>query len=163
MDELVYNDRTRAIFALLDASGVAYSRQHHAAVDSSEHAAKLRGVPLAMGGKSLLFKIGKRPDFRLLVISAAQRTDGRLIRKHFGVQKMRFARTEELMAHTGLRPGCVPPFGRPIFDLPVYVEAELAAREEIAFTAADHRISVRMKVADYLAVAKVDGVFSFCR
>ena len=163
MADFAYNAVTESIFALLDASGVPYQRQHHAAVESSEHAAQLRGVPLAMGGKSLLFKIGRRPDFRLMVISAAQRTDGRRMRHHFGVQKMRFARTEELLAHTGLRPGCVPPFGRPIFDLPVYVDAELAAGEELAFTAADHRVSVRMAMADYLAVARVDGVFDFRR
>lgn len=120
-------------------------------------------MSLAIGGKSLLFKIGKRPDFRLLVLSAARRTDNRLIRKHFGVQKLRFARTEELLEHTGLRPGCVPPFGRPIFDLPLYVDQELADKAEIAFTPADHRISVRMAMADYLAVAAPVDVFAFSR
>jgi len=163
MAECAENSVTQAIFALLDASGRPFSRQEHIALTSSEHAAELRGVPLAMGGKSLLFKIGKRPDFRLMVVSAARRTDNRLIRKHFGVQKLRFARTEELLAHTGLTPGCVPPFGRPIFDLPVYVDAELAGREEVAFTPGDHRISVRMRMEDYLAVARVDGVFGFSR
>ena len=111
----------------------------------------------------LLFKIGKQPDFRLFVVSAALRTDNRPMRRFFGVQKLRFARREELLSLTGLEPGCVPPFGRPLFDLPLYVDAGIAAGDEIAFTAADHRVSIRMKMADYLAVAKPEAVFSFSR
>ena len=55
MAECAENSVTQAIFALLDASGRPFSRQEHIALTSSEHAAELRGVPLAMGGKSLLF------------------------------------------------------------------------------------------------------------
>lgn len=155
------NTVTKDIFALLDASGCPYERIDHPAVRTSADAARLRGTPLSIGGKSLLFKIGKQPDFRLFIVAASRRTANRPLRQFFGVQKLRFARREELLAHTGLEPGCVPPFGRPIFDLPVYVDSALAAGEELAFTAADHRISVRMKMADYLAAAKPDGVFAF--
>lgn len=156
-------DPTRAIFALLDQAGVPYERIEHPAARTSEEAAAVRGTPLAIGGKSLLFKIGKQPDFRLCIVSAARQTDNRPMRKFFGVQKLRFARREELLQHTGLAPGCVPPFGRPIFDLPLFVDAALADEEELAFTAANHQISVRMRMADYLAVARPDGVFHFSR
>jgi prolyl-tRNA editing enzyme YbaK/EbsC (Cys-tRNA(Pro) deacylase) len=155
------NATTQAILALLDASGRPYERMDHPPIRTSEDAARLRGTDLAIGGKSLLFKIGTEPDFRLFVVSGARRTANRPMRHFFGVQKLRFARREELFQHTGLEPGCVPPFGRPIFDLPVYVDALLAKGSHIAFSAADHRVSVRMKMADYLAVAQPDGVFSF--
>ncbi len=154
---------TKQIFGLLRASGHPHTWQHHAPIVSSLHAAELRGASLAIGGKSLLFKIGKQPDFRLMVLSAARLTDNRLIRKHFGVQKLRFARPEELLAHTGLRPGCVPPFGRPVFDVPLYVDQELAEKAEIAFTPADHCISVRMAMAHYLEVSAPVDVFAFSR
>ena len=154
---------TDRIVSMLDAAGVPYHRLEHAAVKTSEEAALTRGTPLAIGGKSLLFKIGKQPDFRLFVVSAALRTDNRPMRRFFGVQKLRFARREELLSLTGLEPGCVPPFGRPLFDLPLYVDAGIAAGEEIAFTAADHRVSIRMKMGDYLAVAKPEAVFAFSR
>jgi len=154
---------TQAIFELLEGSGRPFERLDHPPVRTSEHAAELRGTPLSIGGKSLLFKVGKKPDFRLFVLKASQRTENRPMRKFFGVQKLRFARPEELLAHTGLTPGCVPPFGRPVFDLPVYVDAELAAGDEIAFTAADHRISVRMAMADFLEIAQPDGIFAFAR
>ena len=102
-------------------------------------------------------------DGWLFVLSAARRTDNRPMRHHLGVQKLRFARREELLTHTGLEPGCVPPFGHPLFNLPVYVDASLAAGEEIAFTAADHRLSIRMAMGDYLAVARPAGIFDFSR
>ncbi len=154
---------TETILALLDEAGVAYTRIDHPVVKTSEEAAQTRGTPLEIGGKSLLLKIGKKPDFRLFVVSASRRTDNRPLRKFLGVQKLRFARRDELLAHTGLEPGCVPPFGRPVFALPVYVDAHLAAGDEIAFTAADHCVSIRMKMADYLAVAQPEAVFSFSR
>jgi prolyl-tRNA editing enzyme YbaK/EbsC (Cys-tRNA(Pro) deacylase) len=154
---------TDRIVALLNAAGVAYTRLEHPVVKTSEEAARTRGTPLEIGGKSLLFKIGKTSDFRLFVVSAARRTDNRPMRRFFGVQKLRFARREELMVHTGLEPGCVPPFGPPVFDVPLYVDTHLAGLEEIAFTAANHRLSIRMKMADYLAVAKPAAVFSFSR
>ena len=154
---------TRALLGLLDDAGVPYARIAHPPVRTSEDAARLRGTPLEIGGKSLLFKIGKQPDFRLFVLSAARRTDNRPMRHHLGVQKLRFARREELLTHTGLEPGCVPPFGHPLFNLPVYVDASLAAGEEIAFTAADHRLSIRMAMGDYLAVARPAGICDFSR
>jgi Ala-tRNA(Pro) deacylase len=154
---------SETILTLLEASGVPYTRIDHPVVKTSEEAARTRGTPLAIGGKSLLLKIGKKPDFRLFVVSASRRTDNRPLRKFLGVQKLRFARREELLAHTGLEPGCVPPFGRPVFDLPVYVDAHLAAGAEIAFTAADHCVSIRMQMSDYLALAQPEAVFAFSR
>ncbi len=160
-DEWVENERTVAIFDLLNRSGRPYVRTVHRASRSTEDAARLRGATAAIGGKTLLFKVGTTADFRLLVVAGNRRTDNRLIRHAFGVQKLRFARVEELLALTGLTPGCVPPFGPPIFPLPVYVDEMLTLGDEIAFTAADHRISVRMAMADYLAVAQPAGIFAF--
>lgn len=116
-----------------------------------------------MGGKSLLFKRGKRRDFCMVVVSAAAATDNRILRKYLGVQRLRFATRDELHHHTGLTPGCVPPFGHPVFDLPLYVEAGLAAGDTIAFTAGDHRVSIVMQMADYLELAQPDGIFAFAR
>ncbi|HCH63110.1 MAG TPA: hypothetical protein DFR83_09915 [Deltaproteobacteria bacterium] len=159
----IVSTTTERIMSLLDSAGVPYRCIEHPVVRTSEEAARVRGTPLEIGGKSLLFKIGKKSDFCLFVVSAALRTDNRPMRRFLGVQKLRFARREELLSHTGLEPGCVPPFGAPIFDLPLYVDERLAAGEEIAFTAADHRMSIRMKMADYLTVANPTGVFAFSR
>lgn len=74
---------------------------------------------------------------------------------------MRFATAEELLALTGLTPGCVPPFGHPIFDIPLYVDRSIVDNDEIAFSAGLHTASIRMRTADYLRAAQPAATFSF--
>ncbi len=146
------------IEALLD--GVDYERIVHPPTHSAEQASEVRGTPLAIGGKSLVFKLGKR-DFAMLVVSGARRTSNRAIRHGLGVQRLRFARPEELRHHTGLTPGCVPPFGRPVFDLPLYVDQGTVDQERIAFSLASHEESVVMRTADWLRIANPTRIFPF--
>lgn len=132
----------------------------HAYADTADSVAEARGTPVDMGGKSLVFKL---PDgFALFVLSGARRIDSKAIRGRFG-GKLRFATREELHALTGLVPGCVPPFGRPLFELALYVDQATADRDVIAFSAASHTRSAQMATADYLAIAKPSAVFSFSR
>ena len=140
-------------------TGVPHQRIEHDPISSSEDAARLRGTPLAIGGKSLVMKVGGL--FAVFVISAARRSQGRLIRRHFGASRLRFATHEELLSLTGLTPGCVPPFGPPVFELPLYVEQSIIDNERIAFSAGSHTISMVMTVPDYLAIARPTAVFAF--
>jgi hypothetical protein len=48
------------------------------------------------------------------VLPANCKADSAAIRNELGVRKTRFANREELWELTGLVPGSVPPFGRPI-------------------------------------------------
>ena len=142
-------------------TGLPVQRIEHAPITTSQEAARLRGTPLAIGGKSLVMKVGG--VFGVFVISAARQSQGRLVRQHFGASRLRFATRDELLQLTGLTPGCVPPFGRPIFDLPLYVEQSIADNDRIAFSAGSHTTSMVMSVADYLATARPEAVFSFAR
>lgn len=138
-----------------------HERLHHAPTHTSQEAAAIRGVPLAIGGKSLVMKVGQ--SFAVFAISGARQLHGRRVQRHLKVSRLRFARREELHALTGLVPGCVPPFGRPIFDLPLYVDASIAANERIAFTPGDHGASIIMPVPDYLQLADPTDIFDFGR
>ena len=44
--------------------------------------------------------------------------------------------------------GAMPPFGK-LFDMPVFVDAELAAQEFIAFNAGTHRDVIHMSFGDF--------------
>ena len=138
-----------------------YSRLSHAPTHTAEAAAEARGVPLEIGGKSLVMKVGH--SFALFAISGARQLHGRRIQRHLKASRLRFARHEELWALTGLVPGCVPPFGRPIFDLPLYVDASLVANDRIAFSPGDHATSILMAVPDYLRHAAPTDIFDFAR
>lgn len=157
------NPVTEHILALLRASGRPFDEQRHALSHTAAEAARARGTPLNIGGKSLVLKLGKRPDFGLFVVSGARRLDNRSVRHALGISRMRFATEEELLQLTGLRPGSVPPFGRPLFDLPLYVDTFTAQQPIIAFTLADHAHSAVMTTEDWLAVAKPEAVAVFSR
>lgn len=150
-----------SLLALLEASGRPFRVVEHAYAHSADEVAALRGTPLAIGGKSLVFKL--QTGFALFVLSGARRTDNRLLRLHLGIQRLRFARPEELSALTELSPGCIPPFGRPLFDLPLYVDTATARQPQIAFSLASHTRSVCMATADYLAIAQPTDIYPFAK
>jgi Ala-tRNA(Pro) deacylase len=141
-----------AIRALLDERVIAYRVVEHAPTRTSEESAAARGEELRTGGKALLLRVDDA--FRLLVLSAASKLDSGAVRKHFGARKARFATREELLELTGLEPGSVPPFGRPILELPLHADPGLRANERIAFNAGSLTTSIVMGLDDWTAVAR---------
>ena len=148
------------ISALLTGQGVPFQRLIHPRATSAEEAARLRGTPLHMGGKALVMKTD-RLGFVVLALRGSDTVFNRGLRQHLGIRRYRFATLEELEALTGLTPGCVPPFGRPLFDMPLYVDAQLAAAEQIAFTAGSHTHSIVMTTKDWLSASRPHEVFAF--
>ena len=59
-------------------------------------------------------------------------------------------------------PGCVPPFGRPILDLDLYVDEALLHNDRIAFNAGSLTDSIIMEMEDYVALAE-PAVFAFSK
>ncbi|MCA9252578.1 MAG: YbaK/EbsC family protein [Phycisphaerae bacterium] len=143
---------------LLDDAGIAYRHIHHEVTRTSEDSARVRGEDLRIGGKALLVKTDD--TFRLFVLSAANKFRSVAIKKHFGCKGVRFASADELMALTGLVPGCVPPFGKPILPFELYVDESIVANERIAFNAGSLTDSIIMNVDDYLQIAAPE-IFAF--
>ena len=139
------------ILGLLDATGASYRTLHHAPTRTSEEAASVRGESTRIGAKALLLKLDQ--TFSLFVISAALRLDSKLIRKHLGAKKSRFATSEELLALTGLVPGSVPPVGRPILPFDLYLAPVLTEEPRVAFNAGSLTDSVIVDTSTYLKVA----------
>jgi prolyl-tRNA editing enzyme YbaK/EbsC (Cys-tRNA(Pro) deacylase) len=150
-----------SIRALLRGHGAAFREVQHAPTRTSEESARARGVPLALGGKAIVGKCGE--TFRLFVFSAARRLDSGAIRRHFGSRHLRFASADELRQITSLEPGAVPPFGRPVLPLDLYVDQSILDNDQIAFNAGSLTDSVVMDRAAYLEVARPVEVFAFTR
>lgn len=140
-----------SIITLLDANAVRYRLIHHEPTFTSEQSAEVRGESLRIGGKAILMKTDA--VFRLFVLSAELRVDSKAIKKFLGVSNLRFANAEELKELTGLVPGSVPPFGRPILPFDLYVDPSIFANERIAFNAGSLTDSIVMATADYRKVA----------
>ena len=155
-DERVY----RAIKSLLDENEIDYREVRHAPTRTSEESAKARGEDIAVGGKALVILVGGA--FRLFVLSAARKLDSRRIKDRFGVNYSRFATPEELLDLTGLVPGCVPPFGRPILPFDLYLDESILENDRIAFNAGMLTASIVMEREDYTKLIEPE-VFRFSR
>lgn len=139
------------ILGLLDGAGVAYRRIEHAAASSAQEAAAVRGTPLALGVKAILFKVDG--SFAVFAFSAERALHSAKIRKRLKVRRTRFATREELLELTGLRPGAVPPFGEPVLPFPLYADPSFLERPELVFTAGSRTTSIRLATEDYLRLA----------
>ena len=145
---------------LLRVAGIAFREIEHAPPRTSEESARARGEELEVGGKALVLKVDGA--FRLFVLSAARKLDSAAIKQHFGAKESRFATGEELLGMTGLTPGAVPPFGRPVLPFDLFVDGSIVENERIAFNAGSLTTSIIMSVTDYVRVAQ-PTVFSFSR
>ena len=143
---------TSRLRAWLDAEGVAYRYVEHGPTRTSEESAAARGESLEIGAKALVLKADE--TFILVVMSAARKLRSNALRKHLGASRLRFATTEELDELTGLPPGAVPPFGRPILDLPLYIDRSVTRNDKAAFNAGSLTASIVMPTEDYLRLAR---------
>ena len=146
------------ILSFLREKGVSFKELHHRATRTSEESAQARGEELKNGGKAILMKVDH--GFMLFVLSAVRKLDSSRVKAHFKVKRLRFATKEELMDITGLGPGSVPPFGRPIFDIELFVDNSIMENERIAFNAGSLNDSIVMGVEDYVRVAR-PRIFDF--
>lgn len=153
------SDVLESIRRFLAENQIDFREVHHGPTRTSEESARARGEAIEIGGKALLMKLGD--NFHLFVISAARKLDSASLRERFNAKKARFATPDELKELTGLVPGCVPPFGRPILQFDLYVDESITRNEKIAFNAGSLTDSIIMSVADYMRVANPAAVFSF--
>ncbi len=143
----------------LAGEGVAFREVHHEPTLTSEDSARARGEELRVGGKALLMRHGD--EFALFVLPANRKADSGAIRRELQIGKLRFASREELAELTGLVPGSVPPFGRPILPFPLYVDLAIGENDRIAFNAGALTDSMIVPMADYLRLAKPRKMFAF--
>lgn len=151
-------DVYRNIKDLLGSHAITYREVTHEPTRTSEQSAKARGEDLSIGGKAILLKVGE--TFRLFVLSAAKKLDSQKIKEHFGEKRLRFATPKELQEMTGLVPGSVPPFGRPVTTFELCLDSAVTKNSKIAFNAGLLTTSIIMDMSDYLHVASPE-IFDF--
>jgi prolyl-tRNA editing enzyme YbaK/EbsC (Cys-tRNA(Pro) deacylase) len=141
------------IHDLLAESGIAYRELTHEATRTSEESARVRGESLAVGAKALLVKTDD--VFRLFVLPADRQFDAKKVKQELAVRSTRFATKEELLELTGLVPGSVPPFGRPVLPFELYGDLTIGATEDkVAFNAGSLTTSIIMTASDWRRVVK---------
>jgi prolyl-tRNA editing enzyme YbaK/EbsC (Cys-tRNA(Pro) deacylase) len=141
-----------AIRELLRTRGVPFEERRHLPTATSEESAKARNEPLGVGAKALLLRTDN--DFRLFVLSADRKLDSKKVKLQSAAKSVRFATPDELRELTGLTPGSVPPFGRPILPFELFADVDIGARfPKLAFNAGSLTDSIVMSAADWEAIA----------
>jgi Ala-tRNA(Pro) deacylase len=144
-------DPAPAVYAALDALGVAYERYEHPAVFTAEDAAKhwdpIRGTQC----KNLFLRNKKGDRHYLVVLEISKRADLKDLVKVLDDDRLSFGSAERLMAKLGLTPGSVSPFGL-INDadgsVRVLIDRDLKGAERLIFHPNINTASVVVSWAD---------------
>jgi Ala-tRNA(Pro) deacylase len=142
-----------AIRQLLVEGGIAFRELEHEPTPTSEDSARVRGEPLSVGAKALLLKVDEA--FALFVLPADRKLDSAALKAALGVKKSRFATPEELLELTGLTPGSVPPFGRPVLPFDLWADNAVGeSHGRVAFNAGSLTHSIIMSASDWEQLAR---------
>jgi Ala-tRNA(Pro) deacylase len=99
------------IYAVLDGLGIRYAKREHAAAFTVEQADHLYGDLPGAHSKNLFLRNKKGDRHYLVVVRSDKRVDLRALRDVVGEATLSFASPERLLAHLGVTPGAVTPFG----------------------------------------------------
>jgi len=125
-----------AVFAALDALGIAYERYDHPPVFTGEDAAEHWAAIPARGVKNLFLRNKKGNRHYLVILPIEKEADLRRFVKAIGDDRLSFGSPERLAEHLGLTPGSVSPFGllnNPSRSVQVFVDAELRGDQRLIF------------------------------
>lgn len=138
---------------LFKTNHIAYQLYEHAPVYTSSEAAKIRGdVSLHQGAKAMVLELNGK-NLVLYVLPGDLRADLMALKTQLNVRRVAMAAKESILKQTGLEVGCIPPFGS-LLNMPTYVDTRLSDCENIAFNAARHDCSVKMRYQDFLKLEK---------
>jgi len=137
------------ILQIFRENNVCYQLYEHKPVYTSEEAAKLRGVELKTGCKSMILK-RKDGKFILANVAADKKIDFKKLESLLGV-KLSFATKEEVLKTTNCESGSVPPFGR-LFGLPTFLDESVLENDFVNFNIGLLTKSVKISKQDLLRV-----------
>ncbi|HTM26783.1 MAG TPA: prolyl-tRNA synthetase associated domain-containing protein [Vicinamibacterales bacterium] len=104
-------DPAPAVYAALDALGIAYERYEHPAVFTAEDASTHWNPIPGTQCKNLFLRNKKGDRHYLVVLEISKRADLKDLVRLLGDDRLSFGSPERLMDRLGLTPGSVSPFG----------------------------------------------------
>ncbi|MGD0284723.1 MAG: YbaK/EbsC family protein [Candidatus Saccharimonadales bacterium] len=138
-----------SIINTLKTYSVNYSELEHEPVYTSEQAAKVRGLSIDTGAKSLLLKAND--NYYLVVLSGSKKIDSKKFKMAIGIKKFRFATPDEVKEKMLCNIGACYPFGS-IVKLDTYIDKSLIGQSIISFNPGRHDKSIKMDLKDYMMI-----------
>lgn len=131
---------------------VPFQVQYHPEVFTAQEVAASEHV----SGKQLAKVVMVLGDGKLIMLAlpAPKHVNLANLRALLGATDVRLATEEEFAARfPDCDVGAMPPIGK-LYDIPLYIDAELAAGETIRFQAGTHTDTISLAFADYMRVAE---------
>jgi Ala-tRNA(Pro) deacylase len=136
----------------LAALGISFDRYEHppvaTALEADEHWAGIDAVHC----KNLFLRNQKGNRHYLVIVKHPKRADLRGVADQIGDGKLSFASPERLLAHLGVTPGSVSPFGLindASREVRVFLDADLKAAERISFHPNINTVTVVLTFTDF--------------
>lgn len=143
---------TQRLKEFLDSNKVKYVAISHSQAFTAQEIAASAHVPGRQLAKTVVVSLDG--NMAMAVLPATHHVDLRLLKKAAGAKKVELAGEREFKdLFPDCEVGAMPPFGN-LYDLEVYVAANLAEGEEIAFNAGSHTELVRMAYQDFEKLVK---------
>ena len=140
------------VLAHLAALGIPFERHDHPPVATAEEGRQHWSGIDAAHCKNLFLRNQKGDRHYLVILAASKRANLRAVANQIGDGKLSFASPDRLMAHLGVTPGSVSPFGL-IHDaarhVRVYVDRELRASPRISFHPNINTATLVLAFADF--------------
>jgi Ala-tRNA(Pro) deacylase len=142
----------RAVGERLAALGIAFERHEHPPVATAEIARQHWDGIDAVHCKNLFLRNQKGDRHYLVIIEYTKRADLRAVANQIGDGKLSFASPERLLAHLGVTPGSVSPFGLihdPDRHVRVFLDRDLKTQGRISFHPNDNTVTYVLAFADF--------------
>ena len=131
----------------LDREGVKYSSQPHATAYTAQEVAASAHVPGKQFAKTVIVNLDGK--LAMVVLPANRKVILQDLRDITGTDRVTVASEDEFKQRfPDCEPGAMPPFGN-LYDMDVFVAAELTEDDEIAFNAGTHTEIIRMAYGDF--------------
>jgi len=139
------------IEAYLREQQVDFSVHHHSPAFSAQRLAAVEHVPGRMFAKVVIAVV--KEELVMLCLPAPCSVDLLKLMNAVGTDSVRLAREVDFAdAFPDCEVGAMPPFGN-LYEMPVYVDRQLAADERIVFQACRHTETVEMAFTDFMCLA----------
>lgn len=135
----------------LEQNKIKYVVISHSTAYTAMEAAQAAHIPGKEIAKTVIVNMdgGANGRMAMVVLPASSKISFELLREISGAEDVDLATEDEFKdMFPDCEIGAMPPFGN-LYGLPVYVAKALAADDEIAFNAGNHRELIRMKYRDF--------------
>ena len=140
------------VYACLDRLGIAYAKYDHPPIASAEAGEQYWSGIEAAHCKNLFMRNQQGNKHYLVILHYQKRADLRAVATQIGDGKLSFGSPERLMAHLGVTPGSVSPFGL-IHDaghaVRVAIDRDLKSSGKISFHPNINTVTIVLAFADF--------------